>query len=189
VFGEENVLATFVWKRKAGGGDDSGHVAAEHDYIFCFARDESRRHLSSIMHESPSMTAKYNREERGRRYYLERLDKTALTYSATMDFPIRCPDGSFISPPQPDPSRPSTAWLWSAATVEEHRDELIFQKDPSSDEWRIHTRTWMGSTAVTENPRGAKELVAWPVPQPTSSTDDPSWIPVKATRSANSWSG
>ena len=43
-----------------------------------------------------------------------------------------------------------------------------------------------GSTAVTEDPRAAKDLVAWPVPQPTSNTDDLSWIPVIATRSANS---
>jgi adenine-specific DNA-methyltransferase len=98
IFGEENALATFVWKRKAGGGDDSGQVAAEHDYIVCFARNESQCHLSSILHESPAMTAKYNRAEGGRRYYLERLDKTSLTYSASMDYPIACPDGSFAPP-------------------------------------------------------------------------------------------
>ena len=149
IFGEENAIATFVWKRKAGGGDDSGHVAAEHDYILCFARDESQCRLNSILHESPAMTAKYNREENGRRYYLERLDKTALTYSAAMDFPIECPDGTFISPPQPDPARPSTAWRWSPTTVEQRRDELIFLKEAKTDEWRIYTRTWMSLDGVT----------------------------------------
>jgi adenine-specific DNA-methyltransferase len=149
IFGEENAIATFVWKRKAGGGDDSGHVAAEHDYILCYARDEGQCHLTSIMHESPSMTAKYNRQENGRRYYLERLDKTALTYSATMDFPIECPDGSFVSPPQPDPARPSTAWRWGSATVEARRDELEFLQDPKTREWRIYTRTWMSTDGVT----------------------------------------
>lgn len=149
IFGEENAIATFVWKRKAGGGDDSGHVAAEHDYILCYARDESRCHLTSIMHESPAMTAKYNKEENGRRYYLERLDKTSLTYSSSMDFPIECPDGTLTSPPQPDPDRPSTAWRWSSATVEARRDELEFLKDPKTDEWRIYTRTWMSTDGVT----------------------------------------
>jgi adenine-specific DNA-methyltransferase len=149
IFGEENAIATFVWKRKAGGGDDSGHVAAEHDYILCYARDEARCQLSSIMHESPSMTAKYNRAENGQRYYLERLDKTALTYSPTMDFPIECPDGSFVAPPQPDPSRPSTAWRWSEGTVQARRDELEFLQDPKTGEWRIYTRTWMSKDGVT----------------------------------------
>ena len=149
IFGEENALATFVWKRKAGGGDDSGHVAAEHDYILCFARDESSCHLSSILHESPAMTAKYNREENGHRYYLERLDKTSLTYSSSMDFPILCPDGTFVSPPQPDPHRPSTAWRWSLATVEARRDELTFLRDPKTEDWRVYTRTWMSLDGVT----------------------------------------
>lgn len=149
VFGEENCLATLVWKRKAGGGDDSGHVAAEHEYVMCFARNESRCHLNSILHESPSMTAKYNREENGRRFYLERLDKTSLTYSASMDFPIECPDGSFVSPPQPDPSRPSTAWRWSGSTVDARRDELTFLRDPKTEEWRVYTKTWMSLDGVT----------------------------------------
>jgi len=149
IFGEENAIATFVWKRKAGGGDDSGHVAAEHDYVLCFARDESRCNLNSVLHESPSMTAKYNREENGRRFYLERLDKTALTYGASMDFPIECPDGSWVSPPQPDPTRPSTAWRWSPATVDARREELIFLKEAKTDEWRVYTKTWMSLDGVT----------------------------------------
>ena len=63
IFGEECFVATFVWKRKAGGGDDSGHVAAEHEYILCYARDPKRAALGAIDHESPAMTAKYSRSE------------------------------------------------------------------------------------------------------------------------------
>ena len=37
VFGPENHAATFVWKRKAGGGDDSTHVATEHEYALCYS--------------------------------------------------------------------------------------------------------------------------------------------------------
>jgi hypothetical protein len=46
-----------------------------------------------------------------------------------------------------------------------------------------------GSTAVIEHPSAASGRVAWPVPQPTSSTDDVSWMPVTAARSANNSSG
>jgi adenine-specific DNA-methyltransferase len=97
VFGEENYLATFIWKRKAGGGDDSQHVATEHEYVVCFARNADASQLGTVKHESPSMTAKYNRVENGRRFYLERLDKTSLTYSPSMDYEIKCPDGSLLS--------------------------------------------------------------------------------------------
>ncbi len=148
IFGEENFLATFIWKRKAGGGDDSGHVAAEHEYVVCFARDAAQAGISSVLHESPAMTAKYNRSENGKRYYLERLDKTSLTYNKSMDFPISCPDGTTITPPQPNPLKPTTSWRWGKTTVVERRNELTFLKDKSG-EWRVYTKTWEPMDGVT----------------------------------------
>jgi hypothetical protein len=46
-----------------------------------------------------------------------------------------------------------------------------------------------GSMAVTEHPSAANERVAWPVPQPTSSTDDLWSMPVTVTRAENISSG
>lgn len=149
IFGEENYIATFVWKRKAGGGDDSGHVAAEHEYIVCFSRDAGKAGVASVLHESPAMTAKYNRSESGRRYYLERLDKTSLTYNPSMDFPIECPDGTFVKPPQPDLKNPTTSWRWGVATVKERRAELEFVREKGNGEWRVYSRTWESLDGVT----------------------------------------
>src|SRR5690606_10804422 len=39
VFGEENHIATFIWKSKSGGANDSGEVAVDHEYVVCFSRD------------------------------------------------------------------------------------------------------------------------------------------------------
>lgn len=149
IFGVENFLSTFVWKKKAGGGDDSGHVAAEHEYILCYARDEAHCELASILHESPSMTAKYNRDEGGRRYYLERLDKTSLTYNASMNYELECPDGTIVKPPQPNPAHPTTIWRWGRETVKKRRDELVFERDKKSGDWRVYTKTWEPSDGVT----------------------------------------
>ena len=149
VFGAENFIANFVWKRKAGGGDDSEHVATEHEYVLCYAKRKRQAKINQVLHESPSMTAKYNREENGRRYYLERLDKTSLTYGETMDFRIECPDGTFISPPHPDPNNPTTSWRWSETTVRERRSELEFLREKKTKEWRVYTRTWEPMEGVT----------------------------------------
>jgi len=149
IFGEECFVATFVWKRKAGGGDDSGYVAAEHEYILCYARDPERASLGAVEHESPAMTAKYSRSENGRRYYLERLDKTSLTYNSSMDFAIECPDGTSIFPPQPDPSNPTTIWRWGRSSVAERRNELVFDRDRRTSEWRVYTKTWEPLQGVT----------------------------------------
>ncbi|WP_230528491.1 site-specific DNA-methyltransferase [Streptomyces coeruleorubidus] len=149
IFGGENFIGSFVWKRKAGGGDDSGHIAIEHEYLLCYGRRIESVKLARIKHESPAMTAKYNRSENGRRYYLERLDKTSLTYSSALDFEIECPDGTWISPPQNDPDNPTTIWRWSKSKVVENRSELEFHRDKKTGEWRIYTRTWESLDGVT----------------------------------------
>lgn len=149
IFGLQNLIANLVWKRKAGGGDDSEHVATEHEYVLCYAKRKQLAKISRVLHESPAMTAKYNKIENDRRYYLERLDKTSLTYSDSMDFPIECPDGTFVSPPHPDPSNPTTSWRWSEDTVKDRRSELEFIREKKTSEWRIYTRTWEPLEGVT----------------------------------------
>jgi len=149
VFGRGNLLANLVWKRKAGGGDDSEHVATEHEYVLCYCKDKRRAQINRVIHESPAMTAKYNRVENGRRYYMERLDKTSLTYSESMDFPIECPDGTYIRPPQPDPNNPTTSWRWSETTVKDRRNELEFIIEKKTKKWRVYTRTWEPTEGVT----------------------------------------
>ena len=149
VFGETNYIGTFIWKRKAGGGDDSEHLAIEHEYVLCFGKNIEQTKFENIQHESPSMTAKYNKEENGRRFYLERLDKTSLTYSESMDYPIECPDGSKIYPPQPDPDNRTTIWRWSKDKVKNDKSEVEFHKDKKTGEWRVYTRTWESLNGVT----------------------------------------
>jgi adenine-specific DNA-methyltransferase len=149
IFGASNFIANLIWKRKAGGGDDSDHIATEHEYVLCYALNVDQAHIARIQHESPAMTAKYNKKENGRRYYLERLDKTSLTYSQSMDFPIDCPDGTKVSPSQPDPNNPTTSWRWGEKTVGVRREELIFVKEKKTGIWRIYTRTWEPTEGVT----------------------------------------
>ncbi|PNU19096.1 hypothetical protein C2E25_14265 [Geothermobacter hydrogeniphilus] len=137
----KGAAAPFVWKRKAGGGDDSETHVIEHEYIFPAFKNIEQVLVNRIEHESAAMTAKYNRSENGRRYYLERLDKTSLSYSESMDFPIEAPDGKLLYPPQPSPDRRTTIWRWSKDKVEKERDQLIFNKDKKGN-WQIYTKTW-----------------------------------------------
>src|SRR5690554_3576543 len=38
IFGEENFIAQFIWKKKQGGGNDSNLVVIEHEYILAFSK-------------------------------------------------------------------------------------------------------------------------------------------------------
>jgi adenine-specific DNA-methyltransferase len=39
VFGEENFLATFVWKRRSGAMDAVNSVSTDHEYVVCYGRN------------------------------------------------------------------------------------------------------------------------------------------------------
>ncbi len=37
IFGRENFVANFIWKKKQGGGNDSKNVIVEHEYVLAYA--------------------------------------------------------------------------------------------------------------------------------------------------------
>ena len=39
IFGEENIIAQLVWKKKAGGGNAARFFADDHEYILCYSKD------------------------------------------------------------------------------------------------------------------------------------------------------
>jgi len=156
IFEKDKVSAPFIWKKKAGGGDDSSKIAVEHEYIVPLLKDSTNTQLGKIQHESPSMTAKYSKKEKdGRRYYWERMDKTSLTYSESMDYEVPCPDGTFIMPEQPDPENPTTIWRWSKEKLMKGLEEpddsnkKVYVRKDKKNNWRVYTKTYMSLDGVT----------------------------------------
>jgi len=125
VFGERNYLATFIWKSKSGGANDSGEVAVDHEYIVCFSRQGNDNSLG--LDPNAVATTSYNNEDENGRFALERLDKQNLGYLASLDFPIKGPDGASYIVQQRNPESPNARWRWSKETVAERYDELVFK--------------------------------------------------------------
>ena len=125
VFGERNHLATFIWKSKSGGANDSGEVAVDHEYIVCFSRQGTDKSLG--LDPDAVATTSYNNEDENGRYALERLDKQNLGYLASLDFPIKGPDGTSYTVQQRNPESPNARWRWSRETVAERYHELVFK--------------------------------------------------------------
>ena len=125
IFGEENLVADLVWKKKSGGGSDAKEIVVDHEYILAYGRS---RPAALFPDRGAAATTSYNRtDEEGRRYSLDRLDKPSLGYQESLDFPIEGPDGRTYQVPHPDPRRKVARWRWSRQTVAERRDELVFR--------------------------------------------------------------
>ncbi|NLY27365.1 MAG: site-specific DNA-methyltransferase [Alcaligenaceae bacterium] len=125
VFGESNHVATFIWKSKSGGANDSGDVAVDHEYIVCFSRQQVDSALG-LDPDAVATTSYSNQDEHGR-YSLERLDKQNLQYSSSMDYDLVGPDGVIYKLQHRDPSRPNAIWRWSKDRVANNMNLLVFK--------------------------------------------------------------
>ncbi|MCR4511751.1 site-specific DNA-methyltransferase [Aeromicrobium sp. 50.2.37] len=125
VFGEGNHVASFIWKSKSGGANDSGEVAVDHEYIVCFSRSKTDNALG--LDPDAVATTSYNNEDERGKYALERLDKQNLQYSSSMDYDLVGPDGQVYKLSHRDPARPNAIWRWSKDKVQNNMDQLVFK--------------------------------------------------------------
>ena len=125
IFGEENFVCEFVWKKKSGGGGDVGSVVIDHETILCYGKTEEPGIENDPLAQ---VTTIYNRTDAdGRRYSLDRLDKQSLGYLKCLDFPIEGPDGKTYTVKHKDPDHKVARWRWGKDTVQERYDELVFR--------------------------------------------------------------
>lgn len=142
VFGEDNFIAQFIRKNKAGAGHDSGQIAVEFDYMLCFAKNKSE-----VVFEKETLDvendAKYKLEDkhvahRGK-YYLRDLDYKG-SYSESGDYPIQTPDKTEIYAGGKF-GKPNT-WRWSKDKVKWgiENDYIVFKK--TKDQWKVYIKQY-----------------------------------------------
>lgn len=116
VFGEENFIAKFDWRKKTGA-NDAKDIAVITESILLYTKN----HISSIEQniwnrDEDSVNRKrykYSDEyiaTRGKFYY-DTLDRGGLQYSDSMNFGIEAPDGGTIYPNGRD-SFVNDGWIW-----------------------------------------------------------------------------
>lgn len=142
IFGEDNFIAQFIRKNKAGAGHDSGQIAVEYDYMLCFSKNKSnvkfQKEVLDVENDS-----KYKLEDeffshRGK-YYLRDLDYKG-SYSESGDYPILTPDGTEIYSGGKF-GRPNT-WRWSKDKVQWgiENDYIVFKKN--KDNWKVYIKQY-----------------------------------------------
>ena len=103
IFGETNFVANLIWRKKAGGGQDSEYYAREHEYILCYRKSEAytMQFRTSLMTE-----AKFPKIRNGRKCRFLKLEKWGSgAYREdrpTLFYAITDPDGNEFFPKAPD---------------------------------------------------------------------------------------
>jgi adenine-specific DNA-methyltransferase len=142
VFGEENFIAQFIRKNKAGAGHDSGQIAVEFDYMLCFAKNKTAVKFEKEILDVEN-DLKYKLEDkfvdyRGK-YYLRDLDYKG-SYSESGDYPIITPDKTEIYAGGKF-GKPNT-WRWSKDKVKWgiENDFIVFKK--VKDQWKVYIKQY-----------------------------------------------
>lgn len=107
VFGAANFVAQLVWQNKKGGGNDSTHIAVEHEYILTYARNIA---LLGEFYEtySDEYLKRYKEQDEIGRYFWDTFKRKA----GKQYYPITCPDGTIL---EYDEDGNAISWLRSKA--------------------------------------------------------------------------
>ena len=126
IFGEENFVGEFIWKKKQGGGNDSNLVVVEHEYIVAYSKV-----LNNVKF---NLDTKYQldnalypfKDEKGE-YGLVTLDKSSIQFSSSLVFDIIGPGGEVYQPRIINGKQ--SCWRWSKTKVESEYDSLVFKNN------------------------------------------------------------
>lgn len=129
IFGSENFITTFIWRRSGTGGLRGQFPITTHEYIFAFAKNKERitKYWNAPYSKSSLDDFKYE-DEKGK-YKTQALYLTSLKQTAAQSYPIQTPDGKYAIPRQGIGS-----WRFVKETFELAlaNGEILFKKTSNS---------------------------------------------------------
>ena len=111
IYGSSNFVAQLIWQNKKGGGNDSTHIAIEHEYILVYAKNKA---LLGEFYElySEDYIKRYKEEDEIGRYFWDTFKRKA----GKQYYPIVCPDGTVL---EYDDDGNAISWLRSKPRFDE----------------------------------------------------------------------
>lgn len=114
IFGKENFASNIVWQKKTGASDAKG-IATITENILVYVKEKTL-YAQTFTKNSCSYDLnryKYTDEfinERGP-YYIDNLDRGGLSYSDSLNYGIKCPDGT-VTFPNGRLEYVNDGWIW-----------------------------------------------------------------------------
>ena len=133
IFGREHFVAQIIWRKKAGGGQDSEYFAREHEYILCYRKSEA---FKMIQRTTPITEKDFSKSKNDRACKfipLEKWGANALrTDRPTMYYSINDPDGNDFFPMSPS----MLDGNWRKNPTKLDKDHIHWEWDKKRNRWR-----------------------------------------------------
>ena len=145
LFGEENFVACFVWRKVDSPNDNKVAITPDHDYVICYAREKAAALFSPML--APGILGAYSMKDETGRLYRDRLlkknGKNSLRRDRpTMYFKLTDPDGNDVYPVHENGEE--ARWAAGPDAVDRHRKDgtLVWKRRERLGKtvWEPYTR-------------------------------------------------
>ena len=137
IFGVEKYITNFIWKKRAGGGNDSEGVAMDHEYILCYGNVAGLKKLDFNEKQLKKYEYEDSKSATHGPYSLKNLHDSSLQDSKGLHHDILCPDGSTLS-------GTDYQWKCNKETFDERNDDdrIVFSQDKNG-KWRVQYKIYL----------------------------------------------
>ncbi|MBO7597175.1 MAG: site-specific DNA-methyltransferase [Bacteroidales bacterium] len=134
IFGEENYIGNYIWRKKYGGGQASEYFAVEHEYISVYRKSVKMNWIDEEVERSQK---EFNRKDANGCYKVTKLAKWGNTARRedrpTMYFSIKAPDGTDCYPIAPDGNE--GRWRIGLSKMEQLRKDGNIHWERKNGKW------------------------------------------------------
>lgn len=130
ILGEQNYITSLIWQKKKGGGNDSRHVATEHEYVLFYAFNKELLNNLFIPYGEEYVTRYKEKDEKGRFFWDTFKRKSGKQYYA-----ITCPDGTILDT---DENGEPISWLRSESRFLSDLEEGEVRIIKINNKWTVH---------------------------------------------------
>ncbi len=142
VFGEENFVCEFIRKSGVSARLDSKYVSVESDYVLMYAKNKPQLELNQMTSENMDTYSLQDEfvERRGK-YKLNKLDRGSISYSESLDYPIKAPNGELIYPGGTK-EKNGWCWRWSKEKLEWGLKSGFIEIKKSTNGWSVYFKQY-----------------------------------------------
>lgn len=137
IFGRENFITNLIWRKKAGGGNDSQDIAVEHEYILAYRKKMNGIYKMPLDNKTVA-TYKYkdSKFEIHGPYKTKNLNDPSLRDSPGLHYDIRCPDGTILKGDE-------NQWKCNSQTFKErlNEDRIVFKQVKGV--WKVYYKIYL----------------------------------------------
>lgn len=137
IFGRKHFITNLIWRKKAGGANDSNDIAVEHEYILAYRKNKNG--IYKIPLDAKTIASYKYEDEKLKtygKYKIKDLNDPSLSDSSGLHYDIKCPDGSILKANEHQ-------WKCNNKTFKErlNDDRIIIKK--VKNRWKVYYKIYL----------------------------------------------